>query len=81
MLGSTPAAAFFGIGTDPTDVVPAIDWRFLTEPQAGLNNRAMHYARGKALGGSSAVNFMIHHRGTTESQHQWAEKVGDSSYE
>lgn len=28
----------------------------------GANNRIMHYARGKTLGGSSARNYMVNHR-------------------
>lgn len=30
---------------------PLTDWGFLTTPQAGLNNRTLHYGRGKMLGG------------------------------
>lgn len=57
-----------------------MDWNFYTTPQAGAGNRKIHYARGKALGGSSARNFMIYHRGTRESYQQWADAVGDDSY-
>jgi len=41
----------------------------------------MHYARGKTLGGSSARNYMAYHLGTTQSYNQWAEAVGDNSYQ
>lgn len=30
---------------------PLVDWGFVTAPQAGLNNRTLHYGRGKMLGG------------------------------
>jgi choline dehydrogenase len=80
VLGSTPAGAFFGIGSSFIDAVPTVDWQFQTEPQAGANNRRLHYARGKCLGGSSALNFMIHHRGSKGSYEQWADMVGDESY-
>lgn len=30
---------------------PLVDWGFLTTPQAGVNNRTLHYGRGKMLGG------------------------------
>ncbi|KAK7183471.1 hypothetical protein DPSP01_010576 [Paraphaeosphaeria sporulosa] len=80
VLGSTPAGAFFGIGSSFIDAVPTVDWQFETEPQAGANNRRIHYARGKCLGGSSALNFMIHHRGSKGSYEQWADAVGDESY-
>lgn len=80
VLGSTPAGAFFGIGSSFIDTVPTVDWGFQTEPQTYANNRRIHYARGKCLGGSSALNFMIHHRGSKGSYEQWAEAVGDDSY-
>jgi len=31
---------------------PRTDWRFRTEPEAGLNGRSLLYPRGKVLGGS-----------------------------
>lgn len=80
ILGSTPAGAFFGVGGKLIDSVPTVDWSFVTEPQTGANNRKIHYAQGKCLGGSSALNFMIHHRGPKGSYDQWAELVGDDSY-
>lgn len=41
----------------------------------------MHYARGKTLGGCSAQNANVYNRGTVGSYKQWADAVGDSSYE
>ncbi|KAK3305419.1 uncharacterized protein B0T15DRAFT_196546 [Chaetomium strumarium] len=35
------------------------DWNFQSTPQATLNNRVINQARGKMLGGSSALNFMM----------------------
>ncbi|KAK5940640.1 hypothetical protein PMZ80_007057 [Knufia obscura] len=80
VLGTTPAGDIIGIGSSALDALPTVDWNFLTEPQAGANNREVHYARGKCLGGSSALNFMIHHRGSTGSYQQWADMVDDQSY-
>src|SRR5262245_61385578 len=34
------------------------DWAYQTEPEPGLMNRRIAYPRGKALGGSSAINAM-----------------------
>ncbi|TVY82049.1 Dehydrogenase [Lachnellula suecica] len=76
-----PANAVFYAGWSPTDVDPLIDWGFVTPPQPSLNNRSMHYARGKTLGGSSARNYFTYQRATVESYHKWASEVGDSSYE
>lgn len=33
------------------------DWRYSTEPESGLQNRPIPFPRGKAYGGSSAVNI------------------------
>jgi choline dehydrogenase len=52
----------------------------VTTPQAGVNNRSLHYARGKTLGSSSAPNANIYNRGTRGSYQQWADIVGDDSY-
>lgn len=52
VLGSTPAGGIVGIGANPLDSDPLVDWVFMTEPQAGANDREVHYARGKCLGGS-----------------------------
>lgn len=79
-LGSTPAGSFLGIGSSAIDQVVTTDWGFETEPQPYLNGRRIHYARGKCLGGSSALNFMVHHRGTTASYQKWADTVDDQSY-
>ncbi|KAF2140428.1 GMC oxidoreductase [Aplosporella prunicola CBS 121167] len=80
VLGTTPAGDIIGIGSSILDSDLLVDWGFVTEPQSGANNRKVHYARGKALGGSSALNFMIYQRGTLASYEQWAEDVGDDSY-
>ncbi|RMY97455.1 hypothetical protein D0860_08645 [Hortaea werneckii] len=57
-----------------------IDWGLVTTPQPQLNNRRIHYAQGKTLGGSSARNQMIYDRGSKGSYDYWAELVGDESY-
>ncbi|KAK7954774.1 hypothetical protein PG988_015468 [Apiospora saccharicola] len=80
VLGTTPAGDIIGIGASPLDSIPTVDWEFVTEPQAGANGRRVHYARGKCLGGSSALNFMIHHRGSKGAYDKWADEVGDDSY-
>ncbi|KAI8185543.1 Dehydrogenase patE [Colletotrichum sp. SAR 10_65] len=81
VLGTTPAGDIIGIGSSIYDTVRTVDWAFQTEPQVGANNRKVHYARGKCLGGSSALHFMIHHRGSKGSYDMWASEVGDDSYQ
>lgn len=67
---------------DPSSATefPLVDWGFVTAPQAGLNNRTLHYGRGKTLGGSSAENAMIYNRGTIGSYQVWADAVDDQSW-
>lgn len=68
------------LGSSPLDVIPTVDYGFITSPQPGAAAREMHYAQGKALGGSSALNFMIHHRPNRGALDRWAELVDDASY-
>lgn len=48
------------------------NWAFDTVPQAGLNNRIGYQPRGKALGGSSAINAMVYIRGHRADYDHWA---------
>ena len=48
------------------------NWAFNTEPQPGLNGRRGYQPRGKALGGSSAINAMLYVRGQKEDYNTWA---------
>ncbi|KAF8179476.1 alcohol oxidase [Pholiota molesta] len=41
---------------------PNYDWAFQTVPQKELGGRSVYWARGKTLGGSSALNFFQFHR-------------------
>lgn len=59
---------------------PLVDWDLISEPQKGAGNKRIHYARGKTLGGSSAINTMGYHRGTVGTHQRWADLVGDDSY-
>ncbi len=48
------------------------NWAFETVPQPGLNGRRGYQPRGKALGGSSAINGMIYIRGHRTDYDDWA---------
>ena len=50
---------------------PRADWCFKTEPDPGLNGRSLNYARGKVLGGCSAINGMIYMRGQAADYDHW----------
>ena len=49
------------------------NWAYETVPQAGFNGRRGWQPRGKALGGSSAINAMVYTRGNPRDYDQWAE--------
>jgi choline dehydrogenase len=48
-------------------------WPYQTEPQAHLDNRALHSPRGKVLGGSSSINGMTYSRGRAQDYDGWAD--------
>ena len=49
----------------------AYDWAYRTEPEPGLDGREVQFPRGKAHGGSSAINAMAHIRGHRASFDRW----------
>jgi len=59
---------------------PRTDWLYQTEPEAGLNGRALRYPRGKTLGGCSSINGMIYMRGQARDYDQWARLTGDERW-
>ncbi|QYS96342.1 hypothetical protein H0G86_003594 [Trichoderma simmonsii] len=56
-----------------------LDWKFKTTPQARLGGRTVNWPRGKALGGSSAINFMTWMRGAREDYDAW-EALGNPGW-
>jgi len=52
---------------------PINNWAFNTEPQVAMNGRIGYQPRGKALGGSSAINAMLYVRGHKGDYDEWAE--------
>jgi choline dehydrogenase-like flavoprotein len=47
------------------------DWRFRTVPQVHCNLRRFHWPRGRTLGGSSSINYMIYTRGHRSDYDHW----------
>jgi choline dehydrogenase-like flavoprotein len=60
-----PVGYLFAMGN------PRADWLFTTAEEAGLGGRSLAYARGKVLGGSSAINAMIYMRGQAADYDGW----------
>ncbi|KAF3196831.1 hypothetical protein TWF679_004059 [Orbilia oligospora] len=52
------------------------DWEFETTVQEGLGDRKLEWARGKVLGGSSAINFFTWMRGNKQDYDSW-EQLGN----
>lgn len=50
----------------------AIDWKFGTEPEPGIDGRRIDAPRGKVLGGSSAINGQLYVRGHAGDFDEWA---------
>lgn len=48
-----------------------MDWRYVTEPDPGLNGRSLNWPRGRVLGGSSSINGLLYVRGQREDYDQW----------
>lgn len=49
------------------------DWKFETTPQDGLGGRVLSWPRGRVLGGTSALNFLVWNRGSAEDYDAWEE--------
>ena len=59
---------------------PRTDWRYRTEPDAGLNGRQLIYPRGRTLGGCSSINGMIYMRGQARDYDAWAAATGEPEW-
>ena len=55
---------------------PVFNWAYKTTPQKGLNGRRGYQPRGKALGGSSAINAMLYVRGHQRDYDEWRDAFG-----
>ncbi|BDI19302.1 choline dehydrogenase [Nostoc cf. commune SO-36] len=61
-----PAKCISLLGTE-------VDWSYFSEPEPYLNGRKMFCSRGKVLGGSSSINFMMYVRGNPQDYDRWQE--------
>ena len=50
-----------------------VNWGYTSEPEAGSNNRAIRWPRGRTLGGSSSINGMLYVRGNPADFDMWAQ--------
>jgi choline dehydrogenase len=60
---------------DPTKALELahtdVDWAYSTEEEPHLNNRKIYWPRGKVLGGSSSINYMLYARGNRHDFDHW----------
>ena len=49
-----------------------LNWNFVSEPEPHLNGRRIEIPRGRALGGSTAINGMVYARGHRLDYDDWA---------
>jgi choline dehydrogenase-like flavoprotein len=53
----------------------SLDWGYVTEPQAnaclGLQNRQSRWPRGRVIGGSSAMDYMLYFNGNPNDFNEW----------
>ncbi|KAF8665591.1 hypothetical protein AX16_000048 [Volvariella volvacea WC 439] len=56
------------------------DWNYTTTPQQGLNGRIIDYPRGRVLGGSSTINYMLWTAGSIDDFDRYAEVSGDPGW-
>ncbi|XP_058806789.1 glucose dehydrogenase [FAD, quinone]-like [Phymastichus coffea] len=63
---------------------PFIDWGYESEPSneycLGFKNNQCKLRKGKVMGGSSVINFMIACRGTKSDYDEWGEATGDPGW-
>ncbi|KAF7592689.1 hypothetical protein BBP40_012591 [Aspergillus hancockii] len=57
-----------------------MNWGYKTVPQPNCLDREIDYARGKCLGGSSAINFGFYTIGPKDDYDEWARIVGDAAF-
>jgi choline dehydrogenase len=59
------------IGYGFTFADPAVNWKYQTLANAGLNGRTMYWPRGRVVGGSSSINALVYCRGMPADFDDW----------
>ncbi|KAK6531679.1 hypothetical protein TWF694_002855 [Orbilia ellipsospora] len=80
--GPAPPANEPGIsipGLKGSTLFGTYDWKFLTTPQNNVNGRVIGQSRGKVLGGSTALNFMVWDRAAKAEYDAW-EDLGNHGW-
>jgi len=71
-------------GLAPLQLHSKIDWNYTTQPEKhSCRSRPggmCDWARGKVMGGSSTINYMIYARGNMEDYNEWEQMGNDGTY-
>ena len=67
------------IGYGKTFYDEKVNWKFMAQPDNGLNQRQIYFPRGKVVGGSSSINAMVWARGLPTDYDDWA-AMGNSGW-
>ncbi len=67
------------IGYGRTFADAAVNWKYQTQPNPGLNGRTMYWPRGRVLGGSSSINALVYCRGIPQDFEDWR-AMGNSGW-
>jgi choline dehydrogenase len=59
------------IGYGRTFADASVNWKYQTQPNAGLNGRTMYWPRGRVVGGSSSINALVYCRGMPADFDDW----------
>ncbi|HEY1315431.1 MAG TPA: GMC family oxidoreductase N-terminal domain-containing protein [Steroidobacteraceae bacterium] len=59
------------IGYGRTFAAAAVNWKYQTQPNPGLNGRSIYWPRGRVLGGSSSINALVYCRGMPADFDDW----------
>ena len=59
------------IGYGRTFADPAVNWKYQTLPNPGLNGRSIYWPRGRVVGGSSSINALVYCRGMPADFDDW----------
>jgi choline dehydrogenase len=62
------------------NVGATLDWSFSAAPGAGVNNRRLHQAAGRVLGGGTSINGMVWARGHKHDFDDWEKQTGDARW-
>ena len=59
------------IGYGRTFADAAVNWKYQTGPNPGLNGRSIYWPRGRVVGGSSSINALVYCRGMPADFEDW----------